>query len=72
MVCAVEIGISLVVVRAKEGVFLAFVPQDLDAAEVDGAFKELGVTPCQVCEISDWQVSSVRLSVAKLPWAGDK
>ena len=70
MVCPVEVKISLVVVQANEGMFLAFVPEDLGAAEVSSGFEELGVQPCQVFEINDWRVATTGLAVTKLPVVG--
>ncbi len=58
----------MVLVRAKKGMSLALVPNHLTAAQVDGAFKEIGISPSQVYQVSDWKPAAVGGAAAMSPY----
>ena len=74
MVCsAAETGLTMLVVQAKgrnDGFFLALVPHNLTAAQVNDGLAEIGIDPLRVMEVSGWEKAAVGLAAAFLPFPG--
>lgn len=68
MVCSTEVNLTMLLVQAEQGMYLALLPHDIDGNDVDDGFRELGITPLQVCEIAGWQRAAGGLCVAGVPW----
>ena len=70
---------TLWAIRAKQqpdGFYLAFVPSDLERAQVDAAFEEVNIEREKVIEICDWKTTLSGVAVAFIPyppppWQGD-
>jgi hypothetical protein len=52
----------------QRGWHLAFIPDNLDAADTSRAFDEIGITPDRVCEIDKWEESEEGVVVGWLPF----
>ena len=68
-----EPELKMFVIHANDqhgGFYLALVPASLDAAEMDAAFRELGIDADKVCELSGWRTTSENVAVAHIPFPG--
>ena len=68
-----EQGLTMLVVQERHqhsGFYLALVPTSLDAAEIDAAFRELGVDAEQVYDVGGWKTTGSHVGVAFLPFPG--
>ena len=62
---------TLWAIRAKQqpdGFFLAFVPADLEPADVDAAFQEVNIEREKVIEIVDWKTTLSGVAVTFIPY----
>jgi hypothetical protein len=62
---------TLWAIRAKQeptGFYLAFVPADLEPAQVDAAFQEVNIEREKVMEIVEWTTTSQNVAVAFIPY----
>lgn len=50
--------------------YLALVPADLDNAEIQAAFDEVGIDVDQMAEIREWRTTSQNVAVAYVPFPG--
>ncbi len=57
--------------KHRHGFYVALIPGDLDARQIDVALGELAVKPSIVCEIEEWQeaANGVRIGFMPLPQA---
>jgi hypothetical protein len=58
---------TILFVRSRRGYHLAVIPGDMDGDAVEAAFRELRISPLQVCEISRFQETAAGMKVANLP-----
>lgn len=71
MVCSAETKLTMLLVQSRDrndGLYLALIPADLDADQVQEGFAEIGVEPQQVMEVSGWEKSGVGLAAAFVPF----
>jgi len=58
---------TLLFVRSRRGYHLAVIPGDMDGDQVEAAFRELRISPLQVCELSRWQETAEGMKISDLP-----
>ena len=58
---------TVLFVRSRRGFHLAVIPGDLDGDQVEAAFRELRISPLQVCQLSRWQATTAGMKLANLP-----
>jgi hypothetical protein len=66
-----EPQLTMLVVHEKHqhsALYLALVPASLDAAEIDAAFRELGIDAARVFEVGNWKTTASNVGVAFLPF----
>lgn len=66
-------AMSVVAIKSKHrnnGVYVALVPDDLGADEIDASLRRMGLAPSRVCELRNWTESANGLRVAFLPSMG--
>ena len=62
-----ETTATVLFVRSRRGYHLAVIPGDLDGDQVEAAFRELRISPLQVCEISRFQETAAGMKLVNLP-----
>ena len=70
MVCSAETKLTMLLVQPRDrndGLYLALIPADLDAHQVQEGFAEIGIDPQQVIEIGGWEKAAVGLAAAFVP-----
>ena len=73
MVCSAETGLTMLVVQSRDrddGLYLALVPNDLTAAQINEGLAEIRIDPGRVLEINGWEKATVGLAAAFLPFPG--
>jgi hypothetical protein len=59
---------TVLLIEAENRWHMAFVPEEMDAADVAAAFDELGISPEKVCEVKTWlETADGRMVVGTLP-----
>ena len=71
MVCSAENGLTMLLVQSRnrdDGLFLALVPHNLTAAQVNDGLAEIGIDPGQVLEVNGWEKATTGLAATFLPF----